>query len=446
MSSKIFHRKLESFLPTAITGYGSCLFDSNGKRYLDGSGGAAVSCLGHQNSKVIEALKDQADKLAYAHTGFFTNKPAEQLGKALIKIAPSEIGKVLFTSGGSEALESAVKLARQYFIDRKEPERHKIIARRQSYHGTTLGTLSIGGNQQRRSNFEPLLFSVGKISPCYAYRHKKTNEGIIDYGVRVADELEDMILSMEKETVAAFVAETVVGATLGAVSAVPGYFKRIREICDKYGVILILDEIMCGLGRTGSWFAFEQDNVVPDIVTLAKGLTAGYQPLGAVLVAEKIYQQIKSETGQFNHGFTFMGHPVACAAGVATMQVIDENGLLKEVERKGEILKNELVSRLASNPNVGDIRGKGLFQAVEFVSNPQTKQAIDPRFKFAEKLRNVAMNLGLICYPMSGTADGHSGDHVLLAPPFIISNSEIKEIIDILEKAIYLVTEELTAT
>jgi len=441
--TNVFHRSLLKTPPKAVTGEGLYLIDSDGKKYLDASGGAAISCLGHQNPAVVRAIKKQAEKLAYAHTGFFTSDPAERLAERLVKLAPKGIEKVFFVSGGSEAIESAIKLARQYFWDKGDRARHNIIARRQSYHGNTLGALSVGGNEWRRLKFEPLLLSVGRISPCYAYRYQIDGETTEDYGRRVADELESKIKELKPSTVAAFVAETVVGATSGAVTPVPGYFKRIREICDRYGVLLILDEIMCGFGRTGTWFACEQEGVVPDMITIAKGLAAGYQPIGALLVKGKLYDQIKSSSGYFQHNFSFMGHPVACAAGVATLNVIQKEGLLKNVKSKGIQLMEKLSIRFKDSPYVGDIRGRGLFQAIEFVANRKTKEPIDPNFLFASKLKAAAFDRGLICYPMTGTIDGQSGDHVLLAPPYIVNNQELENIVNILGDAVDDVCQNL---
>jgi len=443
--TNVVHRTLLSTPPPAVGGDGPYLIDGDGKKYLDGSGGAAVSCLGHQHPAVISAIQAQAGQLAYAHTGFFTSAPAEELGAMIAARAPEDLNKVFFVSGGSEAIESALKLARQYFLDKGEPDRHRIIARAQSFHGNTLGALSVGGNEWRRKQFEPLLLDVGRISPCYAYRNQVPGESIEEYGLRAANELEAKIKEMGPDTVAAFVAETVVGATAGAVPPAPGYFKRIREICDYYGVLLILDEIMCGVGRTGTWFSCEQDGVVPDMMTLAKGLAAGYQPIGALVVADKIYDQVRSASGFFQHSFTFMGHPMACAAGVATMTVIEEEKLLDRVQEAGARLMGRLNARFGNQPNVGDIRGRGLFQAVEFVADRSTKEPLDPDFQFAAKLKKAAFAEGLICYPMGGTIDGRQGDHVLLAPPFILSDDQLDELTEKLGRAVDTVAKGLGA-
>ncbi len=434
--TKVMHRSLVSSPVEAVGGDGLHIFDKSGKKYLDASGGAAVSCLGHQHPRILDAIKQQADKIAYAHSAFFTTEPAEELAEFLTGIAPDTIQKVYLVSGGSEAMESAIKLARQYFCETDQPARTKIIARRQSYHGNTLGALAVGGNEWRRKQFTPLLIDVAKVSPCYEYRHRNSGEIEEEYGLRVANELEEKIVELGPDTVAAFVAETVVGATGGAIPPVSGYFKRIREICDKFGVLLILDEVMCGVGRTGSWFAFEQDGIVPDIVTIAKGLAAGYQPIGAVLLAQQIYDQIKVGTGFFQHGYTFMGHSIACAAGLETLKVISEDSLISNVIKQGDELRSCLGTCFDGHPHIGDIRGRGLFQALEFVSDRVSKDPFKPSRQFSAKLKKKAFESGLICYPMSGTIDGVNGDHVLLAPPYIAETQDIENMVNTLRKAV----------
>lgn len=434
--SHVFPRHCHSDLPTAVAGDGCYLMDSNGKRYFDGSGGAAVSCLGHSNTRVRDAVKEQVDKLAFAHTGFLTTEPAEELADLLIAHAPGELDRVYFVSGGSEAVESAIKLARQYHLENGEPERRHLIARRQSYHGNTLGALSAGGNAWRRQQFAPLLVEMSHIAPCYEYAERGDSESLADYGQRVAQELEDEILRLGPETVMAFIAEPVVGATLGAVIPAPGYFARIREICDKYGVLLILDEVMCGMGRTGHLFACDADGIAPDILCIAKGLGAGYQPIGAMLCSKKIYNAIAAGTGFFQHGHTYLGHPVAAAAALAVVREILERDLVAQVNERGAYLEAELKRRFAQHPHVGDIRGRGLFWGVEFVADRQTKEPFDPSLGLAGKLKKATFAHGLICYPMPGTRDGRVGDHVLLAPPFIASELELSQALAILDKAI----------
>lgn len=434
--SHVFPRHCHSDLPTAVAGDGCYLIDSNGKRYFDGSGGAAVSCLGHSNTRVRDAIKEQVDKLAFAHTGFLTTEPAEELADLLIAHAPGELDRVYFVSGGSEAVESAIKLARQYHLENGEPERRHLIARRQSYHGNTLGALSAGGNAWRRQQFAPLLVEMSHIAPCYEYAERGDSESLEAYGQRTAQELEDEILRLGTETVMAFIAEPVVGATLGAVIPAPGYFARIREICDKYGVLLILDEVMCGMGRTGHLFACDADGIAPDILCIAKGLGAGYQPIGAMLCSKKIYNAIAAGTGFFQHGHTYLGHPVAAAAALAVVREILERDLVAQVNERGAYLEAELKRRFAQHPHVGDIRGRGLFWGVEFVADRQTKEPFDPSLGLAAKLKKATFAQGLICYPMPGTRDGRVGDHVLLAPPFIASELELSQALDILDKAI----------
>ena len=442
----VFHRQISTTLPRAAYGDGAYLVDSDGKRYLDASGGAAVSCLGHSHPAVIQAIKEQIDKIPYAHTGFFTNEPAERLAEHLIQRAPGDLAKVYYVSGGSEANETAIKLVRQYFVEIGQPQRQRFIARRQSYHGNTLGALAVGGNPKRREAFLPLLMETSHISPCYAYRHKRVEESEEAYGLRVADELEAEIQRLGPDQVAAFFAEPVVGATAGAVPPVPGYFKRIREICDRYGVLLVLDEVMCGMGRTGTLYACEQDGIAPDLLTCAKGLGAGYQPIGAVLVADKIHEAIADGSGAFQHGFTYIGHATACAAALAVQQTFEREELLQNVRRRGEALQQALHERFGNHRHVGDIRGRGLFIGVELVRDRASKEPFDPALKLFAQVKRQGMAAGLMCYAGGGTADGTKGDHVLLAPPFIIDDDQVSEIVDKLGSAVDAALEDITST
>jgi adenosylmethionine-8-amino-7-oxononanoate aminotransferase len=444
-SSHVFPRHTKSRFPVAVAGEGCYLIDSEGKRYLDGSGGAAVSCLGHGDPEIGAAIKAQVEKLAFAHTGFFSSEPAEELADLLASLAPGDLDRVYYVSGGSEAVEAAIKLARQYCIEIGQPKRHRLIARRQSYHGNTLGALGAGGNMWRREPFQPLLTEGSHIPPCFAYRWQEAGETLEEYGRRAADELEKEIQRLGAENVMAFIAEPVVGATLGAATAAPGYFKRIREICDQYGVVLILDEVMCGMGRTGSLFACEQEGVVPDIVCIAKGLGAGYQPIGAMICTSRIYDAIESGSGFFQHGHTYLGHPVACAGSLAVVNAILGRGLLARVVAQGAKLDQALKSRFGQHPHVGDIRGRGLFQAIELVEDRETKATFDPSRRVHARIKAAAMEEGLICYPMGGTIDGKHGDHVLLAPPFIISDAEIDELTDKLSRAVERAIRESAA-
>jgi adenosylmethionine-8-amino-7-oxononanoate aminotransferase len=438
--SHVFPRHTKATPPMAVRGEGCYLFDSTGKRYFDGSGGAAVSCLGHGDAEVTAAIKVQLDKVAFAHTGFFTSEPAEELADLLIEHAPGTLDRVYFVSGGSEAVEAALKLARQYMLESGQAGRHRVISRRQSYHGNTLGALAAGGNLWRREPFAPLMIETSHIPPCYAYREQADGESEADYGLRAADALEEEILRLGPETVMAFIAEPVVGATLGAVPAVQGYFKRIREICDRYGVLLILDEVMCGMGRTGTLFACEQDGVAPDIATIAKGLGAGYQPIGAMLCTSQIYAAIEGGSGFFQHGHTYIGHPAACAGALAVLNAILGRELLPRVVTQGEKLQAALEAEFGQHPNIGDIRGRGLFRGLELVEDRDTKAPFDPARAVNAKLKKAAFEAGLICYPMGGTIDGRRGDHVLLAPPFIIEDGQIGELVEKLSGAVAAAT------
>ncbi|PFG62632.1 hypothetical protein AXZ77_1216 [Thioclava sp. ES.031] len=434
--SHVFPRHTKSNAPLAVKGDGIYILDANGKRYLDGSGGAAVSCLGHSDADVIAAIKDQIDNIAFAHTGFFTSAPAERLADRLIAHAPGSLDRVYFTSGGSEAVESALKMARQYFVEKGEPSRSHFIARRQSYHGNTLGALAAGGNAWRREKFNPLLIDVSHIAPVHEYRWREEGETAEEYGLRVANELEAEIQRLGAENVIGFIAEPVVGATMGAVPPVKGYLKRIREICDQYGILLILDEVMCGMGRTGTLFACEQDGIAPDIVTIAKGLGAGYQPIGAALCTSEIYDAFVNGSGFFQHGHTYIGHPTATAAGDAVVKKLTEGGLVARAAQQGEVLDAALREAFGQHPNIGDIRGRGMFRGLEIVADRATKEPMDPAKAINKKLKAAAFEAGLVCYPMGGTIDGQRGDHILLAPPFIITDDQIGELVEKLGTAI----------
>ncbi len=432
----VFHRDPLHSYPVAVSGDGVYLRDGEGRRYLDASGGAAVSCLGHSDRAVIDAIERQLAALPFAHTSFFSNQPMEALADALIDGVPRPLDKVYFTSGGSEAMEAALKLARQYFVEKGEPQRVHLIARRQSYHGNTLGALAAGGNLWRRKQFAPLLVAATHVAPCYPYRDQQPGESAIAYGARLAQELESEIDRLGGNTVIAFVAETIAGATLGAAPPVPGYFKRVREICDRHGILLVLDEVMCGMGRCGTLWAFEDEGIVPDMVTIAKGLGAGYQPIGALIVAKTIYDAIVAGSGFFQHGTTYLGHAAACAGALAVQRRLRHDGVLARVKPMGELLEQALRSRFAEHPQVGDIRGRGLFWALELVQDRAAKRPFDPGRRLHARIKQAALDAGLLCYPMGGTLDGVQGDHVLLAPPFIIEPPQIGEILDKLERAL----------
>jgi adenosylmethionine-8-amino-7-oxononanoate aminotransferase len=432
----ILHRSANAVMPVAVGGKGIELIDRDGKRYIDASGGAAVSCLGHGHPDVVAALHKQLDSIAYAHTGFFTTEVAEQLADRLVEDAPEGLDHVYLVSGGSEAIEAALKMARQYFVEIGQPQRRHIIARRQSYHGNTLGALAAGGNEWRRAQFRPLLIETHHIDPCYAYRLRDPGETDAAYAARAAQALEDKILELGSDQVIAFVAETVVGATLGAVPPVADYFKRIRAICDRYGVLLILDEVMCGMGRTGTLHACEQDGIAPDLLAIAKGLGGGYQPVGAVLLGKRIFEAFAHGSGFFQHGHTYMGHPMAAAAGLAVQNVLRRDGLLKNVMAMGGHLQRRLDERFANHHHVGDIRGRGLFRGLELVADRGSKAPFAPHLTLHARVKREAMARGLMVYPMGGTIDGASGDHVLLAPPFIVNQEQVDLIVERLGDAL----------
>ncbi len=420
----------------AAGGAGVVIRDRDGKDYIDASGGAAVSCLGHGHQDVLAAMHAQLDRLAYAHTSFFTTEVAEELGQDLVTHAPDGISHVYFVSGGSEAIEAALKLARQYFVERGETGRRHFIGRRQSYHGNTLGALAVGGNEWRRRQFAPLLIDTHHVSPCYAYRDKRAEETEEQYGERLARELEAKVLALGPDSVIAFVAETVGGATSGAIPPVAGYFRRVRDICDRYGVLLILDEVMCGMGRTGTLHACEQEGIAPDLMAIAKGLGGGFAPIGAVLVGGKIFEALQEGSGFFQHGHTYLGHPLACAAALAVQRVIRRDSLLDNVKRQGAYLSRRLNERFGNHHHVGDVRGRGLFQAIEIVADRASKQPFDPALKLHARIKKAAMARGLMVYPMGGTVDGASGDHVLIAPPFIVDETVIDTVVDRLGEAV----------
>lgn len=436
----VIHRSLQATPPLAVRGEGLYLYDAQGRAYLDASGGAAVSCLGHAHPDVLAAMHAQIDRLAYAHTSFFTTEVSEQLADHLAAHAPAGLSELYFVSGGSEAVEAALKLARQYFVESGQPQRTTFVARRQSYHGNTLGALAVGGNEWRRAPFAPLLIDVGRVSACFEYHGRRADETQAQYTQRLVDELDAEFRRIGPERVIAFVAETVVGATAGAVPPTPGYFQGVRALCDRYGILLIADEVMCGMGRTGTLHAVEQEGIAPDLMTIAKGLGGGYQPIGAVLAQAKIVDAFARGSGLFQHGHTYIGHALACAAALAVQQVIERDSLLERVRHQGRGLAERLAQAFGEHPFVGDIRGRGLFMALELVQDRARKTPFDPALKVHAAVRREAMARGLMVYPMGGTIDGRLGDHVLLAPPFIVSDAELDAIVERLTAALHAAT------
>jgi adenosylmethionine-8-amino-7-oxononanoate aminotransferase len=439
-SSRVLHRSLRETPPRAIGGEGVWLIAEDGRKVLDASGGAAVSCLGHQHPRLLQAMAKQASKLAYAHTAFFSSEPAEMLAETLVGHEPGGLAYAYFVSGGSEAIEASIKLARQYFIERGEPQRRHFIARRQSYHGNTLGALAAGGNAWRREPYAPLLSSAfSHVTPAFAYHERRDHEQDGDFVARLAAELEAEFQRLGPDTVAAFIAEPVVGATAGCVTAPDGYFRAVRAICDRHGALLILDEVMCGMGRTGTTHAWEQEGIAPDIQAIAKGLGGGYQPIGAMLARGAIVDTIRDGSGAFQHGHTYLAHPLACAAALEVQRVIHDENLLDRVKERGRQLEQRLTERFGNHRHVGDIRGRGLFWAVELVADRASRTSFDPALKLHQKIKAAAFANGLGCYPSGGTVDGRRGDHVLLAPPYIATREEIDLIVEKLGSAVDVV-------
>jgi adenosylmethionine-8-amino-7-oxononanoate aminotransferase len=426
--SSVFYREPLHHYPSIHRGEGVYLYDRDGRQYLDGSGGAAVSAVGHGHPAVIAAIRDQLESCAYAHTAFFTNAPQERLAGILAERFPEPSARVYFVSGGSEANETAIKLARQYWMARGQERKRLFVSRQQSYHGNTLGALSLSGNPGRQQLFGPLLHDWPKVLPCYEYRHRRDDEPAEAYGQRAAASLLEAIRTHGAENIAAFFAETIVGATLGAVTASPGYFRAVADICAQHEILLILDEVMAGCGRSGSYFAFEQEGVVPDIVTVAKGIAGGYQPLGAAIVRAAIHEEIVARYGGFAHGHTYAGHATACA-GVAVASVIEGDKLLDNVQSMGRLLRTRLASAFRNHPHVGDIRGRGLFTGIELVVERLTKTPPSASLGLPGRLRNEAMARGLVCYPGGGSANGRDGAHILLAPPFIYTEDNVDELV-----------------
>jgi adenosylmethionine-8-amino-7-oxononanoate aminotransferase len=434
--SHLMHRHLRHAPPVAVSAQGMLIRDSGGNTYIDASGGAAVSSLGHGHPDILMAMHRQIDRVAFAHTAFFTTDVAEELAERLAAGAPEGLSEVYLVSGGSEAMETAMKLARQYFVEGGEMQRSLFIARRQSYHGNTLGALALGGNEWRRRPFAPLLMDVPRVAPCYEYRDRGEQQSVDQYTAGLLAELEAKIVELGAENVIGFCAEPVVGATGGAIPPTPGYFRGVRALCDRYDILFIADEVMCGMGRTGSMYAIEQDGVAPDIIAVAKGLGAGYQPIGAVLARASLVERLRQGSGAFLHGHTYIGHPVAAAAALAVQKVIERDDLLTAVRMRGETLRRLLREAFAEHPNVGDIRGRGLLMGLEMVQDRATRLPFAPQRRLHAAIKSQAMAKGLMVYPMGGTIDGQYGDHVLLAPPFIATDADLAEIVSRLQAAI----------
>jgi adenosylmethionine-8-amino-7-oxononanoate aminotransferase len=437
MSEAVFPRSFLKTYPQAARGEGCFIFAAGGQRYLDASGGAAVVTIGHGVPEIGRAMAEQATQLAYVHSSQFHNAPAEKLGRRILGIAPQgmrEEGRVYFTSGGSEATETALKLARQYWIERGEKKRYRIISRWHSYHGASLGALSVSGNVRRRDPFAPMLSEWGHIAPCHCYRCPLGLE-FPSCNVDCADELNRLLEREGSDDVAAFIFEPVVGATLGAVAPPDGYAQRIAEICRRHGILLIADEVMSGMGRTGKPFAVEHWNVSPDMILVGKGIASGYAPLGGVIVAGDVAQTIARGSGAFLHGFTYNAHPVAAAAGNAVLDYIEREHLFERVEPIGLELRAALEG-LRRFSVVGDVRGKGLLFAVEIVRDAKTREPFPADARMASRIQEDALEAGVMTYPIEGGADGERGDHILIAPPFTITSAMIQMLTAGLDRAL----------
>lgn len=435
--SSLFSRNFRKNFPVAVRGEGSWIISSDARRFLDASGQAAVISIGHGVAEIGRAMAEQSAQIAFAHTSQFHSEPAEKLAQRLLALAPPNFqkgGRVYFTSGGSEAAETAIKLARQFHLESREPARYRVVSRRQSYHGSTLGAMSVSGNVARRAPYQPMIPEWGHVAPCFCY-HCPFDKTFPECGIACADDL-DVFLNKDAETAAAFIFEPVVGATLGAAAAVDGYAARIAEICRRRGILLIADEIMCGMGRTGKSFAIQHWDVEPDMILVGKGIASGYAPLGAVIVAPRVVEAFDRGSAAFMHGFTYQSHPVSTAAGNAVLDYLQAHKLFERVAPAGETLRAALRSALESHEHVGNIRGIGLLQGVEFVKDKTTREPFPKEDNIAGKIQQAALEHNVLTYPMQGCVDGYRGDHVLLAPPFIITDAECAQIAEALAGAL----------
>src|SRR5579862_481924 len=443
MDNALFPRSFRKVYPQAVRGEGCYIFTSDDRRYLDAAGGAAVVTIGHGVKSVAEAMAAQAETLAYVHSSQFETPVAAELTSRLLKMGPGSFaqGKVYLTSGGSEATETALKICRQYFLERGEKRRYRVVSRKQSYHGATLGALTVSGNVRRREPFFPMLADWGHIDPCYCYRCP-LGLAYPSCGVACADELEKLLDTEGGDELAAFIVEPLSGATLGAVPPPDGYLQRIAEICKQHGILLIADEVMTGMGRTGRNFAVQHWAVEPDLILVGKGIASGYAPLGAVMVSERVVEGFRKGSGVLLHGFTYNAHPVAATAGVAVSDFARENRLFEQVEQKGEYLRSAL-ARLMESPYVGDIRGKGLLLGIEFVANRETREPFPAELQVSSQVAAMMLESGVLSYPMQGSVDGYRGDHLLLAPPYVISTEQMNELAEAIFRAVATVSSNL---
>ncbi|KAF2157667.1 PLP-dependent transferase [Myriangium duriaei CBS 260.36] len=436
--SAVLHRSLHRAPLKVLSASGHHLHLSNGQRILDATGGAAVACLGHANPRIAAAVASQMSRVSYCHSLTFATDAAEQLATYLCRTTDGAMTRAFFVSSGSEAMEAALKMAHQYHLEKPQPEpqRTHFIARHESYHGTTLGALAVGGHKSRRALFEPILsVNTSHVSACHPYRNRQPGESDEAYVARLADELDAEFRRLGPDTVAAFVAEPVVGAALGCVPSVPGYFKAMKAVCERNGALLILDEVMSGCGRTGTLHAWQAPGVgvAPDIQTLGKGLGGGAVPVAAMLVGKRVVDVLSRGTGAFSHGQTYQGHPVACAAALETLKTVQEDGLVENVARMGDMLGRLLMEKVGRHKYVGNVRGRGLFWGIEFVKDKETKEPFPLQDGVAMGVHELGLQepYNISIYPGTGTVDGKVGDHVLLAPAYNVTQPDIEEIVDL---------------
>ncbi|KAK3192633.1 hypothetical protein K4F52_001432 [Lecanicillium sp. MT-2017a] len=433
----LMHRSLVVEPAMVESAKGIELYLSNGKTVIDACGGAAVAVIGHCNEEVNRAMLEQANKVSYVHTQAYSTPVAEDLANFLLDGSPHGLEKAFFVCSGSEAVESALKMARQYHFENGQPERVHFVSRKQSYHGNTIGAMSVSSNLARKVPYQGFGYThVSHVTPAYAYRYKADGESEEDFTQRLLKELEEEFLSIGPEKVIAFLAETVVGATSGCVPPPPGYLRGVRALCDKYGILLILDEIMCGTGRTGTFFAFEQEGIVPDIVTLAKGLGGGYSSIAAVMMNKRVVDVLRQGTNSFNHGHTYQAHPISCASALAVQRILRRDGLVAQCAKMGKLLEAKLRRELAGCSSVGDVRGRGLFWAIEFVKDAETKETFEPKIAFGAQVQQTAFANGVAIYPGAATVDGKRGDHVLISPPYNVTEHQIDTICEVVRDSI----------
>ncbi len=437
------HRRLRSHLPEAVSAHGLSVSDRTGKVYLDVIGGASAACLGHNHPEVLDAMARQLMRVDHVDAGYLTTRVGEELAEWLVQHAPRGMSRVFFVDGAAQVMESAMIIARQYCVGIGQPQRRHFIARRQSHHGNSLGALSLGGAATLRAVFAPLLLSVSQVAPCHAYRGRRDDESPMQYGQRLLREIEAELLRLGPDTVIGICLEPVAGMALGAAPPVPGYFQGVRSLCDRYGVLLIADESVCGLGRTGSLHALDAEGVVADLQTLAHGLGAGHQTIGAVMVQRQVEEGLARAGGHAAHGLASVAHPVASAAALAVQQVVKRDDLVACAHVQGMALRQRLDAAFGAHPHVGDIRGRGLLQAIELVSDRADKQCFEPALALHERVRLEAMELGLLVDAMGGTVDGVQGDHVMLAPPYTVTADELDLIVARLSDAVSAVLSGL---